>query len=71
MKSKPWHTLAGNIARCGYCGGVSQWVHGVMVHSGLTGEPKPLDYWRWWKRFKQHHAHPEADLDGPWFQAKF
>lgn len=55
MKSKPWMTLVGHVARCNRCGGVSQWVSGVSVITS-SGRDRPLDFWRWWKRFKQVHA---------------
>lgn len=68
-RRKPWHTLEGTTARCQHCGAVSIWVPGVETQSNVIGSPRrELGFWKWWRRFKQHHAHPEADLNGPWFK---
>lgn len=67
MAHKPWHILEGTTARCQWCGAISIWVPGVEVSSRDMGPPRPLSYWKWRRKFKQYHAHPEAGLDGPWF----
>lgn len=55
MKSKSWIVLDGNRGHCTRCGGVSVWVPGVtMPRAGFR--EGPLDFWRWWRRFKQAHA---------------
>lgn len=54
MKSKPWTILDKSKANCTRCGGTSIWMPGVTTVRGM--DFKPLDFFRWWKRFKQVHS---------------
>ncbi len=51
---KPHLSRNGNTAKCGRCGATSRFVYGfTLPDGGLFG------FWKWWRRFKQTHAHPE------------